>query len=154
MKYIQIKPCFIAGIAIALTVLSSLNNPSCAATPSDIETPAEATVKLYSKISARDLDGVMQLIPPEGFNEIGVGANVVHRIDKQALGVFFKSDLTINLRAIDVAAQEFGDTTIVTGTRVGSIAPNGVQAKEDRHQFTMVWTKTNNRWLLRHDIPL
>lgn len=114
------------------------------------QVPAEATADLYSRISARDLGGVLRYVPAKGFTEVGVGASEVHLLDRHAFEAFFKADLAIDLRAVDIAARIFGDTAIVTGIRVGSITPKGQHAHEDRALFTMVWVRSDDRWLLRH----
>jgi hypothetical protein len=149
MKNFFAGPTIVTTFAVSLALIMSLNS-SWASSPNDIKTPAETSIDLYSDISARNLDGVLQLIPAEGFTEIGVGEGETHRLDKQAFESFFKTDLMINLRAVDVKVQDFGDTAIVTGMRVGSITPRGDQAKEKRHLFTMVWVKVGGRWQLRH----
>lgn len=112
--------------------------------------PAEAAADLYSRISARDLEGVLRYVPAEGFTEVGVGASEVHLLDRHAFEAFFKADLAIDLRAVDIAARVFGDAAIVTGMRVGSITPKGQHAQENRALFTMVWLRSDGRWLLRH----
>jgi ketosteroid isomerase-like protein len=112
--------------------------------------PVEATADLHSRISARDLDGVLQYVPAEGFTEVGVGASEMHRLDRHTFEAFFKGEYTFNLRTSDLAVEEFGDMTIVTGMRVGSITAKGQQVKENRALFTMVWVRADGRWLLRH----
>ena len=144
---------FLAWLAIPLTSMSLGIMPldsSATAAANDIRLPVEATADLYARISARDLDGVLQYVPAEGFTEVGVGASETHRLDGHAFEAFFKGEHSISLRAVDLAAQEFGDTTIVTGMRVGSITPKGQQVKENRALFTMVWVRADGRWLLRH----
>jgi len=149
MNHFFARRAIVATMAVSLALIMSLNS-SWAANSNSIETPAEATVDLYTRMSARDLDGVLRLIPADGFTEVGMGEGEARRLDKQAFEGLFKTDLMINMRAVDVKVQDFGDTAIVTGTRVGSITPKGDQAKESRHLFTMVWVKTDDRWLLRH----
>jgi hypothetical protein len=100
--------------------------------------PVEATADLHSRISARDLDGVLQYVPAEGFTEVGVGASEMHRLDRHTFEAFFKGEYTFNLRTSDLAVEEFGDMTIVTGMRVGSITAKGQQVKENGALFTMV----------------
>lgn len=144
---------FFAWLAIPLTSTAFGIMPldsSAAAVVNDTQLPVEATADLYSRISARDLDGVLQYVPAEGFTEVGVGASETHRLDRHTFEAFFKGEHTINLRTKDIAAQEFGDMTIVTGMRVGSITPKGQQVKENRAFFTMVWVRADGRWLLRH----
>lgn len=136
----------LASMVLGIMPLDS----SGASIPNDIRLPIQATADMYSRISARDLDGVLQYVPPEGFTEVGVGASETHRLDRHAFEAFLKSELAINLRAVGLAVQEFGDMAIVTGMRVGSITPKGEQVKENRALFTMVWIKADGRWLLRH----
>lgn len=142
---------FLSWLALPLTsVALSIMPLDSRAAANDTRRLVEATVDLYSRISARDLDGVLQYVPAEGFTEIGGDASEAHRLDRHAFEAFFKSEPAINLRAVNIAAQEFGDTAIVTGMRVGSITPKGQQVKENRALFTMVWRRADRRWLLRH----
>lgn len=136
----------LTSVALGIMPLDS----SAAAAVSGARRPIEASADLYSRISARDLDGVLQYVPAEGFTEVGVGAGETHRLDRHAFETFFKSEPLINLQAVDLAAQEFGDTAIVTGMRVGSITPKGQPVKESRARLTMVWVRTDGRWMLRH----
>ena len=118
--------------------------------PDIVRTPAEATADFYANISARNLGGVMRYVPAEGFTEVGIGTEETHRIDEHSFEAFFKSELAINLHAVNLSFQEFGDTAIVTGIRAGSITPKGAQVADKRDFFTMVWIKNNGKWLLRH----
>jgi ketosteroid isomerase-like protein len=139
-------------LAIPLTcmLLGLLPPASHAAAADTPRSPVEATADLYAKISARDLDGVSQYLPAEGFTEFAVGAGKTMRLARQNFAAFFKSDTAIDLHAEGLTAQEFGDTTIVTGMRVGSMTPKGQPLKEERAALTMVWIKTGGRWQVRH----
>jgi hypothetical protein len=89
MKNFFAGPTIVTTFAVSLALIMSLNS-SWASSPNDIKTPAETSIDLYSDISARNLDGVLQLIPAEGFTEIGVGEGETHRLDKQLLKVSSK----------------------------------------------------------------
>jgi len=109
--------------------------------------PVAATVALYARMSARDLPGVLRLVPADGFTELGPDAAAPHRLAPVAFEGLFRSDLAIALRAEDVEARRFGDVAVVTGTRVGAVGP----AAAARQPFTMVWTREPaGDWRLRH----
>ena len=46
----------------------------------------------------------------------------------------------------DVREQALGDVAVVTGVRIGSIAPAAASATP----FTMVWQREGSGWQLRH----
>ena len=106
----------------------------------------DATVALYERMDAGDLPGVIRLLPPDGFTELGGDALVPHRVDAAAFAGLFKSGARISLHAIDVREQRLGDTAVVTGVRVGAIG----EAREASVPFSMVWTHDGTRWTLRH----
>lgn len=130
--------------------LALLPHASRAAPAIDALSPIEATSDFYARISARDLDGVSRYLPADGFTEFGVGAGRTTRLARQNFAAFFKSDTAIDLHAENLTAQEFGDTTIVTGMRVGSMTPKGQPVHEERSALTMVWIRTGGRWQVRH----
>ena len=130
--------------------LALMPHNSNAAAASDVQSPIEATADLYARISARDLEGVSQYLPAEGFTELPVGGNNIIRLARQNFAAFFQSETAINLHAENLAAQKFGDTTIVTGMRVGSMTPKGQPVMEERPALTMVWVKTGGYWQVRH----
>jgi ketosteroid isomerase-like protein len=141
-----------AWLAIPLTclALAILPGDGKAAAAVETQSPIKATADLYARISARDLDGVSQYLPDAGFSEFGVGASSLTQLARQNFAAFFKSDTAISLHTENLAAQEFGDTTIVTGWRVGSMTPKGQPVKVERAALTMVWVKTDGRWQVRH----
>jgi len=110
----------------------------------------EATVDLYARMSAGDLPGVMRYLPAAGLTELDGDATAPHRIDAAAFAGLFKSGARIELRASDVQEQPLGDVVVVTGVRIGSIAPPGAAAAEQAAPFTMVWQRDGGRWQLRH----
>lgn len=74
-------------------------------------------------MTARDLPGVVRPIPTGGFTEIGANSTEVHRLDAEAFEGLFKTGMAISLRLTGMQERTFGDTAVVTGTRVGGIAP-------------------------------
>lgn len=143
---------FQTRLASPLTCVALLLLPhaSHAAAAGEARSPIEATADFYKKISARDLDGVSQYLPADGFTEFPVGGGSTIRLARQNFAAFFKSDTAIDLHADNLAAQDFGDTVIVTGLRVGSMTPKGQQVKEERSALTMVWVRSEGRWQVRH----
>ncbi len=111
---------------------------------------AAASAALFANMTARDLPGVLRLVPADGFTEIGANSAEVHRLDAKAFEGLFKSGMAISLRMTGIQEQTFGDTAVVTGTRVGGIAPQGAVPAEDRQLATLVWSKAGNGWQLRH----
>jgi ketosteroid isomerase-like protein len=143
---------FASWLAIPLACMALAIPPHDvhAAAGGEAGSPVEATADFYAKISARDLDGVSQYLPPDGFTEFGVGAGKLTRLARRNFADFFKSDTAIDLHAENLTAQVFGDTTIVTGFRVGSMTPKGQPVKEERSALTMVWLRTGGHWQVRH----
>jgi ketosteroid isomerase-like protein len=111
---------------------------------------AAASAALFADMTARDLPGVLRLVPANGFTEIGANSAEVHRLDAKAFEGLFKSGMAISLRMTGMQEQTFGDTAVVTGTRVGGIAPQGALPAEDRQLATLVWSRVGNGWQLRH----
>ena len=118
-----------------------------AAPPADAR---EATADLYARISANDLSGVARYLPPGGFTELTPDAPAPHRLDGAAFAGLFKSGLRIDLHGADLQQQTLGETAIVTGVRIGSITPPGANPVEMAAPFTMVWTRGDGQWQLRH----
>lgn len=134
---------WLAGLAISLAA-------SAATAASDGQRVEEAATDFYARISARDIEGVSRYLPPGGFTEFGVGAGEVNVLDRHNFEGWFKQEPAIDLRAVDLKVKEYGDTAIVTGKRVGSMTAKGQPRKESQAAETMVWTKSDGRWLLRH----
>lgn len=111
---------------------------------------AAASSALFADMTARDLPGILRLIPADGFTEIGPNSAEVHRLDAKVFEGLFKSGMAISLRMTGMQEQTFGDTAVVTGTRVGRIAPQGAVPAEDRQLATLVWSRVGNGWQLRH----
>jgi len=118
-----------------------------AATPDDV---TAVVADFYAHLSAQDQPGVTRYLAPEGFTEVGIGESEPHRLDAQAFAQLFRAGLVIDLHTEEVAAQQFGDTAVVTGVRIGSISPRGASASVSRTPFTMIWTRTEGHWVLRH----
>jgi ketosteroid isomerase-like protein len=115
----------------------------------DADDAVAATARLYAAMDARDLAGVSALLPAAGFTELSPTGER-HRLDAKAVAALFATPLVIDLHATDLQAETVGDTTIVTGTRTGAVAPAGTPAPQAGNRFTMVWTKADGRWQLRH----
>lgn len=135
-----------------LPILLLLASNNSAATSNCDQTPARASAALYERMSARDLAGVLQLIPEQGFSETGTEGSVVHQLDRKAFETLFKTDLSIQLRAENLRAQQIGDMAIVTGVRIGAISASNVTPKLSQQVFTMIWVRDQDQcdWKLRH----
>ena len=133
-----------AALSIALACATAFAH---AGGPADAR---EATADLYARISAGDLAGVTRYLPADGFTELQGDAATPHKLDAGAFAGLFKSGARIALRASDVQSRSFGETSVVTGVRLGSITPPGATAVETRTPFTMVWTHAADGWQLRH----
>jgi len=134
-----------AALSVALAILACADVH--ASEPADAR---DATAGLYARMSASDLAGVSRYLPADGFTELSGSATAPHRLDAAAFAGLFKSGTRVALRATDLQVQSFGETAIVTGLRVGTIAPPGAQAVEMAAPFTMVWTQAEGQWQLRH----
>jgi len=114
----------------------------------DAEDAIAATTDLYAKMDRRDL-AVTAYVPAAGFSELAATGEL-HQLDAKAFAGLFASALVIDLHATELKAQAFGDVAIVTGTRTGSVAPAGAAPTVGGNRFTMVWTKADGHWQLRH----
>ena len=133
----------------ALTMAGLATAPTLPAVAAD-ESAAAASERLFADMSARDLPGVLSLIPTDGFTEISPDSGGVRRLDAEAFEGLFRSGLAIDLRITGLQVQTFGTTAVVTGVRVGSIAPPGTKPVEERQLATLVWSKAGDQWQLRH----
>jgi ketosteroid isomerase-like protein len=121
-----------------------------AAMAGNAEDAVAATQDLFVKMSARDLSGVSRYIAPEGFSETIPETDTLLQLDAKAFDGLFKSGRKIDVRAVEVQAQVFGDNAIVTGKRLGSVTAADVIPVEGRLAFSMVWSKRAEGWQLRH----
>lgn len=101
-------------------------------------------------MSTADLAAVSRYIPAEGFSETIPETDKLLQIGIKAFEALFKSGKKIDLKVIEIQSQVFGDTAVVTGKRVGSITPPGVTAVEGQVAFSMIWSHSDGRWLVRH----
>jgi len=136
-----------AALAVAYAVAVAPLPASRAAEDGDV---AAASSRLFAAMSARNLQGVMDVIPAQGFTEVSPDSNEVRRLDAKAFEGLFKSGMAINLRMTGMQVQMLGDVAIVTGTRVGSITPPGNTSVEERQLATLVWSKPGGQWRLQH----
>jgi ketosteroid isomerase-like protein len=128
-----------AAVLLALTVaaVAQAGEPASA---------REATADLYARMSAGDLPGVTRYVPATGFSELDGDAVAPHRIDAAAFAGLFKSGAHVAFRVSDVREETLGDVVVVTGVRIGAIAPGPDSATP----FTMVWQHDGAGWQLRH----
>jgi len=139
-RTVAIAALTMAGLAAAPTL------PAAAADGS----AAEASERLFADMSARDLPGVLSLIPADGFTEISPNSNGVQRLDAKAFEGLFKSGLAIDLHITGLQVQALGNAAVVTGVRVGSITPPGTKPVEERQLATLIWSKVGDQWTLQH----
>ncbi len=133
----------------ALTMASLAAAPTLPATVAD-ESAVAASERLFADMSARDLPGILSLIPADGFTEISPDSNGVQRLDAKAFEGLFKSGLAIDLHITGLQVQALGTAAVVTGVRVGSITPPGTKPVEERQLATLVWSRADSGWQLRH----
>lgn len=134
----------------ALGAMALLHAPMAGAAPDTLADPAAATADFFAKVSAKDLDAVARYLPAEGFTEIVPESKALLHLDAKAFEGLFKSGRRIDLRVADLRLQRFGDTALVTGTRLGGIGAPDAAPVDSRLAFTMVWTRTPSGWQLRH----
>ena len=133
----------LASITLAMTLLNAL--------PASAEPdPAAATADFFAKITAKDLDAVAHYLPAEGFTETVPESKELLHLDAKAFDGLFKSGKQIDLRVADLKLQSFGDSALVTGTRLGGIGTPDQAATSARLAFTMLWTRAPSGWQLRH----
>ena len=133
----------LASIALAMTLLNAL---SASAEPD----PAAATADFFAKITERNLDAVARYLPAGGFTETVPESKELLHLDAKAFDGLFKSGRQIDLRVADLKLQSFGDTALVTGTRLGGIGAPDKAPTAGRLAFTMLWTRAPSGWQLRH----
>ena len=135
-----------AGMAavVAMTLFAT------SAMAGNAEDAVAATQDLFVKMSARDLPGVSRYIAPEGFSETIPETDKLLQLNAKAFDSLFTSGRKIDLRAVEVQAQVFGDNAIVTGKRVGSVTAADAAPVEGRLAFTIVWSKRAQGWQIRH----
>ena len=133
----------LASIALTMTLFHAL--PAGAAPD-----PAAATADFFAKITAKDLDAVARYLPAEGFTETVPESKELLHLDAKAFDGLFKSGRQIDLRVADLTLQSFGDTALVTGTRLGGIGLPDQAPTAGRLAFTMLWTRAPSGWQLRH----
>lgn len=138
----------VIALAAAAGIAGLLRPAASAAAESNGAEAASAA--LFADMTARNLPGVLRYVPAGGVTEIGPDSAEVHRLDAKAFEALFASGMAISLRMTGMQEQAFGDTAVVTGTRVGGIAPPGAKPSEDRQLATLVWSRAGDGWQLRH----
>lgn len=133
-------------VLLATVLLLSLCEVSRA---DDVADVGNAVNELYRSLSSKDLSGLAKYIPQKGFTEF----NAEHKdLQIMQLGFFkgaFDAGVAIDLHVEQLQARVLGNSAIVTGYRVGSIAfPDG-KVTNDRSCLTMNWTK-HKTWMLQH----
>lgn len=109
-----------------------------------------ATHAFFASMSAQDTAAVSRFVPEQGFSELTPESPRLLQLDMKAFKSLFAAGRRIDLRVGDARAQQVGDAVIVTGTRVGYIAPPQAAAVEARLSFTMVWQQEGDGWKIRH----
>ena len=135
------------GRRAALLLALALAGAAHAAGPANAR---EATADLYGRMSVGDLAGVTRYLPAAGFTELDGDAAAPRRIDAAAFAGLFRSGAHVAFRVDDMQEQALGDVAIVTGVRIGAIAPPAGTAAATATPFTMVWRRDGDGWQLRH----
>lgn len=133
-------------VALSIVALGAAGN----ARADDAADAQAAARDLYVRMSARDRDGVARHLPAEGFTELGSGGAEVHRLNMAAFDRLFASGSQIELRLVNAQARTVGDVAIVTGVREGGVAAAGQPPASARLPVTLIWRKSEGRWLLQH----
>jgi hypothetical protein len=129
-------------------IIATAITPTWAQSGPGTEDAVAATKDLYKRISTRDAK-VLRYLPAEGFSEITNGSEP-HQIDAAAFKKLFASPLQIDLHAENVRARSFSGLVLVTGVRVGSIAPAGSAPTASRSAFSMLWAQRAGQWQVHH----
>jgi len=133
----------------AICALASLHAPFAVAADA-ITDPTAATADFFAKISAKDLNAVARYLPADGFTETVPESKELLHLDAKAFDGLFRSGRQIDLRVADLALQRFGDSALVTGTRLGGIGAPDAAPASGRLAFTALWTRAPSGWQLRH----
>lgn len=135
----------------AATLLTGLSpGMAHAAGTASAEEAITATQDFFARLSAGDLPGVSRYLTAEGFTEIVPETDTLLQLNAAAFDGLFKSGRKVDLHIVGVRAQVFGDSTVVTGKRVGSITAAGAVPVERQLAFSMVWTCLAGSWQVRH----
>ncbi|MEK8031753.1 nuclear transport factor 2 family protein [Ideonella sp. DXS29W] len=110
-----------------------------------------ATHAFFASMSAQDTAAVSRFVPEQGFSELTPESPRLLQLDMKAFKSLFAAGRRIDLRVGDARAQQVGDAAvIVTGIRVGYIAPPQAAAVVAQLPFTMVWQHQGDGWKIRH----
>ncbi len=115
---------------------------------SDVATAAN---DLYAKLSSLDSPGFAKHLQSEGFSEFNPDWNDLRQLDMKVFNGIFAAGAKIDLRISDLKVRVLGDATaLVTGYRVGSITPPNGKPIYSKLALTMVWSKVDKLWMLKH----
>lgn len=109
-----------------------------------------ATRDLYAQLSALDAKAFARYVPAQGFTEYNADKASLNVMTMAYFTAVMGSGVKLDLRAVDLKAQAFGDVVVVTGYRSGTITPPGAAPIASHHQMSFVWSKEQGQWQVRH----
>ncbi len=111
---------------------------------------AQAVHALYKALSNKDAKTFASFLPAEGFTEFNPDWRGVRRLNMSIFEGVFSSGAMIDLGVSDLQVQIAGETAIVSGYRVGTIAAPSSVPVQSRLALSMVWRKESGNWKLQH----
>jgi Domain of unknown function (DUF4440) len=109
-----------------------------------------ATRDLYVQLSTPNPEAFARYVPALGFTEYNADRASVTVMTMAYFTAVMTSGVKLDLKAVDLKAQAFGDVVVVTGYRSGTITPPGAAPIASRQQMSFVWSKEQGQWQVRH----
>ena len=109
-----------------------------------------ATRDLYVQLSAPNPEAFARYVPAQGFTEYNADKASLNVMTMAYFTAVMTSGVKLDLNAVDLKAQAFGDVVVVTGFRSGTITPPGAAPIASHQQMSFVWAKERGQWQVRH----
>ncbi|HEX6396245.1 MAG TPA: nuclear transport factor 2 family protein [Steroidobacteraceae bacterium] len=109
-----------------------------------------AVAGLYRALAARDTAGLAVYLPVEGFSEFSPPEGALKTLDLDYFRHAFDAGVRVDLHVEGEQVRIREGQAIVTGYRLGTITLPQAQPLAVRDCMTMVWSRENTAWMLRH----
>jgi ketosteroid isomerase-like protein len=138
----------VAGAVVSFLVATAVHAEDA---PDRNATEIRAAVSgLYRALAAADVASLVAYLPAEGFSEFSPPESSLKTLDLEYFRRAFAAGVRVQLHVENEQVRIHGDGAVVTAFRVGTIGlPQGQRL--DLHDcMTMVWSRKDKAWLLRH----
>jgi len=137
-----------AGIAMNLLWVAAVHADHAA---HDEATQVRAAVSgLYRVLATGDATGLAAYLPKEGFSEFSPPESTLKTLDLEYFRRAFAAGARVDLHVEQEQVRVQGGSAIVTGYRLGTITLPQGQHLDVLDCMTMVWSRENRAWMLRH----